>query len=326
MTWWTARDIPDLTGRRAVVTGANSGLGFHTALELARHGATVLMAARSESKGEDAVRRVRAAVPGADVAFGRLDLADLGSVQEFARRHDGPLDILVNNAGVMAIPPRHTADGFEMQLGTNHLGHFALTGMLLPALLERAGGRVVTVSSAVHWMGVLNFDDLMGERNYRPWTAYAQSKLANLLFMRELDGRARAAGRDLVSVAAHPGFASTNLVSAGPRMARRRLTGAVMKAGAQVFGQSAAQGALPQLYAATAPEVQGGDYYGPRGLAEQRGKPTKVPMSGSARDDAAAERLWEVSERLTGVRFHALGHTETLPAVAVHGPGGPTGE
>jgi NAD(P)-dependent dehydrogenase (short-subunit alcohol dehydrogenase family) len=306
MTNWRARDIPDLTGRRAIVTGANSGLGFQTALELARHGASVLMTSRRGDLGDDAVRRVRDAVPDAEVSCRRLDLADLASVREFADGNKTPIDILVNNAGVMAIPPRRTADGFEMQLGTNHLGHFALTGLLLPALFARSGARVVTVSSTVHRVGVMNFDDLMGDESYRPWQAYAQSKLANLLFMRELDRRVREARCDLTSVAAHPGYAVTNLQSVGPQMARRRLTGAVMKVGTRVLGQSAANGALPQLYAATAPGVEGGDYYGPRGLGEQRGLPKKVSMSANARDDNAALVLWEKSAVLTHVEYASL--------------------
>jgi NAD(P)-dependent dehydrogenase (short-subunit alcohol dehydrogenase family) len=306
MAHWTARDIPDLSGRRAIVTGANSGLGLQTALELARHGATVLMTSRNKTKGEDAVRRLRSALPDADVDLRRLDLADLDSVRELAGRNEDPLDILVNNAGVMAIPRRQTFDGFEMQLGTNHLGHFALTGLLMPALLARPGARVVTVSSALHRMGAMNFADLMGEASYGPWSAYAQSKLANLLFMRELDRRARAARLDLVSVAAHPGFASTNLQTVGPQMTRHRLTSAVMRAGTLVLGQSAARGALPQLHAATAPGVRGGDYYGPRGIGEQRGLPKKVPMSDQARDDRSAEILWDESKRLTGVRYAPL--------------------
>ena len=306
MTSWRARDIPDLTGRRAIVTGANSGLGFQTALELARHGAAVLMTSRSRDAGDNAARKVRHAVPDADVTCRRLDLADLDSVREFVDANKSPIDILVNNAGVMAIPLRRTSDGFEMQFGTNHLGHFALTGLLLPALFARPGARVVTVSSMAHRMGSMNFDDLMGEQSYRPWQAYAASKLANLLFMRELDRRVREAGCDLVSVAAHPGLAATNLQSVGPRMARRRLTGVVMKAGTVVVCQSAANGALPQLYAATAPEVHGGDYFGPRGLAEQRGLPKKVSMSAAARDDVAALLLWERSALLTRVQFASL--------------------
>jgi NAD(P)-dependent dehydrogenase (short-subunit alcohol dehydrogenase family) len=306
MTSWHARDIPDLTGRRAIVTGANSGLGFHTALELARHGAAVVLTSRRPEAGDDAVRRVRHAVPGADVTLGLLDLADLDSVRAFVDRIDEPVDILVNNAGVMAIPLRHSADGFEMQLGTNHLGHFALTGLLLPALVERPGARVVTVSSSAHRMGAMNFDDLMGERSYGPWTAYAQSKLANLLFVTEFDRRLRKADFHVLSVAAHPGIAATNLSTAGPRMARRRLTGVVMKAGTVAIGQGAAQGALPQLYAATAPGVRGGDYYGPRGIGGLRGLPAKVSASAAARDSEAAKLLWEQSALLTRVRFSAL--------------------
>jgi NAD(P)-dependent dehydrogenase (short-subunit alcohol dehydrogenase family) len=309
MTSWRARDIPDLTGRRAIVTGANSGLGFQTALELARHGAAVLMTSRRRDAGDDAVRRVRDVAPDADITCHHLDLADLDSVREFADANKEPIDILVNNAGVMAIPPRLTADGFEMQLGTNHLGHFALTGLLLTDLLARPGARVVTVSSSMHRAGAMNFDDLMGEQSYRPWQAYSQSKLANLLFMRELDRRVRGAGLDLISVAAHPGYAVTNLQSVGPRMARRRLTGTVIKVATTVLGQSAANGALPQLYAATAPGVEGGDYYGPRGAGEQRGLPKKVSMSANARDDTAALRLWQESALLTRVQFTALDPT-----------------
>jgi NAD(P)-dependent dehydrogenase (short-subunit alcohol dehydrogenase family) len=306
MGGWRARDIPDLTGRHAVVTGANSGLGFHTALELARNGAEVVLAARSRGKGERAATRIRWAVPNARIELRRLDLSDLESVREFAARVDRPLDLLVNNAGVMAIPPRQTHDHFEMQLGVNHLGHFALTGLLLPRLLERPGARVVTVSSAMHRTGRIDFGDLMSERSYHPWAAYARSKLANLLFMRELDRRSRLAGLDLVSVAAHPGFASTNLQYVGPRMARRRVAGAAMHVVTRTLAQSAAHGALPQLYAATAPDVVGGEFFGPRGLAEQRGRPTRVLVSALARDGVLAELLWDESERLTGVRFPAL--------------------
>ena len=303
---WTADDIPDLTGRRAVVTGGSSGLGLETAVALAAHGAQVVLTARDTAKGDDAVRRVLARVPDASVERGSLDLADLVSVRAFAERvGDRPLDLLVNNAGVMAVPPRRTADGFELQMGTNHLGHHALTGLLLPALLARPGARVVTVSSFVHWFGSLDFGDLMSERSYDPWRAYAASKLANLLFMRELDRRAREAGTDLVSVGAHPGYARTNLVAAGPATGRR-LTGGVLRLGTALVGQSARAGALPQLRAATDPEVRGGEYYGPRGPAEQRGLPKKVRCSANARDDRASGLLWAESERLTGVGFDAL--------------------
>jgi NAD(P)-dependent dehydrogenase (short-subunit alcohol dehydrogenase family) len=304
VTGWSARDIPDQTGRRALVTGANSGLGFHTALELARHGANVVMTARDEAKGEEAVRRVRAEVPDATVELGLLDLADLSSVREFATAYGGePLDVLVNNAGVMAIPRRETLDGFEMQIGTNHLGPFALTGLLMPALLQRPGARVVTVSSFAHWFGALDLGDLMGERRYQTWTAYGQSKLANLLFMRGLDRRASGSG--LVSAAAHPGLSSTNLQKVGPQMSGNHGAG-LLPAVTRVVGQSAAMGALPQLHAATAPGVRGGDYFGPRGLAEQWGRPRRVRMSKNARSNEAADALWERSEQLTGVTYDAL--------------------
>ena len=308
MSGWTARDIPDQTGRRAIVTGANSGLGFHTALELARRGATVVMTARDEGKGNEAVRRVRAEVPDARVELGQLDLADLSSVREFATAYGTePLDVLVNNAGVMAIPRRETLDGFEMQIGTNHLGPFALTGLLLPALLASSmssAARVVTVSSTAHWFGALDLGDLMGERRYQPWTAYGQSKLANLLFMRRLNRGAQGTG--LVSVAAHPGLSATNLQKVGPQMTGNHTSGGVVVGLTRVFGQSAAKGALPQLHAATAPGVVGGDYFGPRGLAEQRGLPKRVRMSKNARSDEAAEALWEKSVELTGVTYDAL--------------------
>ena len=304
---WTPAAIPDLSGTRMVVTGANSGLGLVTARELARRGAVVLMTARDEDKGAQAVRRVRADVPDATVEAAVLDLADLASVRAFAAAQGGrPLDVLVNNAGVMAIPPRLSADGFELQMGTNHLGHFALTGLLMPALLQRPLARVVTVSSFVHWFGSLDLGDLMSERAYDPWTAYFRSKLANLLFTRELARRAALAGADLRSVAAHPGYARTNLQSAGPRMAGRRATESVMQVATLALGQSAETGALPQLRAATDPGVRNDDFFGPRGLAGQRGLPTRVRRSANARDDSAARLLWEMSEELTGVRFEGL--------------------
>lgn len=304
---WTTDDIPDLTGKRAVVTGANSGLGLVTATELARRGARVVLTARDREKGEEALRQVRADVPEALVELGLLDLADLTSVHSFAEvQGAAPLDLLVNNAGVMAIPPRQTVDGFEMQMGTNHLGHFALSGLLLPALLRRPASRVVTVSSFVHWFGSLDFSDLQSQRQYDPWKAYYRSKLANLLFMRELARRADVVGLDLVSAGAHPGYSRTNLQSAGPRMTGRRATEAVMAVATAVMGQSATTGALPVLRAATDPGVRGGDYFGPRGVAEQRGLPKRVRMSSNARDDTAARLLWEASEELTGVRYDAL--------------------
>jgi NAD(P)-dependent dehydrogenase (short-subunit alcohol dehydrogenase family) len=304
---WTAADIPDLADRTAVVTGANSGIGYHTAVELARHGATVVLACRDAGRGDEAVRRVAGEVPAASVQLALLDLADLASVRRFAdsypATHQG-LDLLVNNAGVMALPMRRTADGFEMQFGTNHLGHFALTGLLLPRLLARPAARVVTVSSDLHRIGRIDFADLNAERGYRRWRAYAQSKLANLLFTLELQRRAEAAGADLLAVAAHPGYAATNLQTAGARMTGSRLRAQVAGLLNRVFSQPAEMGALPLLYAATNPDVRGGQYVGPAG--GRRGYPGLATPSAGARDADAARRLWEVSERLTGVRYEAL--------------------
>jgi NAD(P)-dependent dehydrogenase (short-subunit alcohol dehydrogenase family) len=305
--------MPDLAGVRAVVTGANSGLGLHTGLEFARKGGTVVLAVRDEARGAEAAEQIRGQVPGARLEVRTLDLADLASVRRFAapfRARGERLDLLVNNAGIMAIPRRTTADGFEMQLGTNHLGHFALTGLVLPALL--AGGvrggpaRVVTVSSTLHRRGRLRRDDLMGERSYSPFGAYGQSKLANLLFMRELQRRADVAGVRLLSLAAHPGYAATNLQSAGPRMTRSRVREVGSRVLNLVLAQSASQGAWPTLRAATDPEARGGNYYGPRALAQQRGHPRLVGMSAAAASADDARWLWERSAELTGVHYDEL--------------------
>ncbi|MFM1965621.1 MAG: hypothetical protein RL134_1346 [Actinomycetota bacterium] len=302
---WTAADIPDQTGRRAIVTGANSGLGFETALALAAHGAEVTLAVRDTAKGEAAAEQIRTRVPQASLEVRRLDLADLASIDEFAwlwrEAHPGGLDLLINNAGIMAIPRRETADGFEMQLGTNHLGHFALTGRLLEAI--RPDGRIVTVSSQAHRMGRMDFDDLMGKRKYGSWRAYGQSKLANLLFMRSLAERLERAGSTVMSIGAHPGYASTHLQAVGPEMRGQGWMNSVMGGLNKVLAQSAAMGALPTLYAATFPAIRSGDYVGPDGFGEQRGHPKLVGMTASARDDAVASRLWTVSEDLTGVRY-----------------------
>jgi NAD(P)-dependent dehydrogenase (short-subunit alcohol dehydrogenase family) len=306
---WTTDDIPDLSGRTAVVTGANSGLGFESALALARVGAEVVLACRDQAKGADALDRIRQSVPAATVHLEALDLADLASVRTFAAGfRDGHhrLDILLNNAGVMAIPRRETADGFEMQFGTNHLGHFALTGLLLEPLLAQAGARVVTVSSSAALMGRLRFDDLQGSRRYGAWSAYSQSKLANQLFTLELDRRAAQRGAGLVSVASHPGYAATNLQSVGPQMSGSGIMERLSDVGNTIFGQSAAAGALPSLYAATAPGVGGGQYFGPDRLFGMRGHPTSVSFVRATRDPAVARRLWKVSEDLTGVRFGVL--------------------
>ncbi len=304
---WSARDIPDQAGRVAVVTGANSGLGYATALELARAGATVVLACRDTTKGERAQAAIRQAAPAADAQLAELDLADLGSVRAFAANlvaQQPHLDVLINNAGVMAPPRRLTTDGFESQIGTNHLGHFALTGLLLGPLLAAAEPRVVTLSSGVHRIGRINFDDLQSERRYIKWMAYGQSKLANLLFCFELQRRATEARTALVSVAAHPGYAATNLQFAGPSHSYEK---AIMAVGNKLIAQSAEMGALPTLYAATAPDLPGGSFVGPDGFMEQRGHPKVVTAAGRAYDQAAWRRLWEISEELTGVRYEFPG-------------------
>jgi len=294
---WSAPDIPDQSGRRAVVTGANSGLGLLAARELARKGAEVVLACRDLRKGEAALAQIREAGGSAELA--RLDLADLASVRAFAAAQERPIDLLLNNAGVMAPPRRETADGFELQLGTNHLGHFALTGLLLERLQAAGAARVVTVSSNGHRIGRIDFDDLQCRRRYFRWTAYGRSKLANLLFALELDRRVRAAGMAIVSVAAHPGYAATNLQFAAPPLLDR----IVMRASNAIIAQRAEQGVLAPLYAATAPGLPGGSYVGPGGPGGWRGGPQLVGTSRRARDPETARRLWEVSESLTGVRF-----------------------
>jgi len=302
MTAWNADEIPDQSGRRVVVTGASSGLGEITARELARKGAHVVLAVRSGGKGESSAQRIRAAIPGAQVEVRELDLSSLSSVRTFATEliaRSPTLDLLVNNAGIMQTPPRRTIDGFELQLGTNHLGHFALTGLLLRALARGAAPRVVTVSSTEHKGGRINFDDLQLEHGYAPRKAYQQSKLANTIFAIELDRRLRAAGSPVVSVLAHPGYSATNLQSTGPT----GLSALGLKIGNALVAQTADRGALPQLYAATMPTVKGGQFYGPSGFQELRGAPTQVQPIPLAKDPAVGRRLWTVSEELTGVTF-----------------------
>lgn len=307
---WSPADMPDLTGRRAVVTGANSGIGFHTALGLARAGMHVVMTARDHDRGKSAVERARALCPGGDVRLALLDLADLASVRAFAESLDGALDVLVNNAGVMATPQRTTADGFELQLGTNHLGHFALTGLLLPRLLEAGSedspSRVVTVTSGLHRMGRLRRDDLMHEHGYQRWSAYGQSKLANLLFALELQRRADRAGLPLLSLAAHPGYASTNLQSAGPRMEGRGLAARATRVLNAVLAQSAEAGAWPTLRAATDPGAPPGALFGPHGWGGWRGAPVPETPAGHARRADDAAWLWDRSVELTGVTYSPL--------------------
>lgn len=297
---WTADQIPDQHGRVAIVTGANSGIGFVTARELARAGAQVVLACRNTEKGDAAAREITASAPDARVSVAALDLGSLASVRSFVQAFanaSGDLDLLINNAGVMAPPRRTTADGFELQFGTNHLGHFALTGLLIAHMEGRANARVVTVSSGAHRTARMDFADLQGERGYGRWRAYGQSKLANLLFMSELDRRLRAAGSPIRSVAAHPGYAATNLQFAAVPSHEAFL----MSIGNRIFAQSAAMGALPTLYAATHQAVEGGAYIGPDGLFEMRGYPTVVSSNAAAQDQADAARLWAMSEELTGV-------------------------
>jgi NAD(P)-dependent dehydrogenase (short-subunit alcohol dehydrogenase family) len=297
---WTAADILDQSGRVAVVTGANSGLGLVTSRELARAGAKVIMACRNTTKGQEAAEGIRAAAPKADVLVEALDLADLGSVAEFSDRlQPDQLDLLINNAGLMAPPRRLTKDGFESQFGTNHLGHFALTGRLLGRLLAAPAPRVVTVSSQAHRSGKINFSDLQGERRYFRWLAYGQAKLANLMFCFELQRRASEAGTALKSMAAHPGYSRTNLQFAAPPWYDR----AVMTVTNPLVAQSAEQGALPLLYAATYPDLPGGSFVGPDGFLESRGYPHVVTGARKAYDEQVWRRLWEVSEALTGVQY-----------------------
>jgi NAD(P)-dependent dehydrogenase (short-subunit alcohol dehydrogenase family) len=287
---WTAADLPSQTGRTFVVTGANSGIGLAAARALAGAGARVVLAVRDPARGAQAA----ATIPG-ETEVRALDLADLGSVRAFAGAWEEDLDVLVNNAGVMATPPRRTADGFELQFGTNHLGHFALTNLLLPHLRDR----VVTVSSGAHRMGRIDLDDLNWERrSYQRWGAYGQSKLANLLFTLELQRRLAEARSDLRALAAHPGYAATNLQS----RTENPLQHAVMAVLNRVVAQSDEMGALPTLFAATR-DLPGGAYVGPDGFQEQRGHPTLVGRSAAAADPPTARALWDRSEALTGVAF-----------------------
>ncbi|MCW2547361.1 MAG: family NAD(P)-dependent oxidoreductase [Mycobacterium sp.] len=304
MPHWTITHMGRLDGKTAIVTGANSGLGYQATKALADKGAHVIMACRDSGRAAKALERLRSEVVEPSAEVRALDLASLESIREFADGVTVPINILVNNAGVMALPKRLTVDGFEMQFGTNHLGHFALTGRLLPRLLAEPGTRVVTVSSDVHRIGKIDFDNLQGEKSYGKWKAYGQSKLANLLFATELGRRAAAAGADLVSLAAHPGFAATNLQAAGPKMSGSKVGAAVAGVGNKLFAQSDANGALPLLYAVTSPDAVSGEYAGPSGPFGSRGSGVKpAPRSKRASDDVTARRLWDVSETLTHVTY-----------------------
>ncbi len=306
MSGWNEKDVPDQRGRVAVVTGANSGLGYVTARELARKGARVVLACRSEVRGSEAADRIVAEVPGAEAEFARLDLGDLASVREFAATFPYErLDLLVNNAGVMAMPYGTTVDGFETHFGVNHLGHFALTGLLLPALLDAPAARIVTLSSFMHVLANIDIDDLNSERRYSRWTAYARSKTANLLFTHELTRRLAAAGSGVVAAASHPGYAATNLQTAAPQAEGRRGTERLMEIGNRVFAQPAEAGALPSLYAATAPDVRPDSFFGPR-IAMWRGAPAPSWRAPWTLNDEMGERLWAASEELTGVVYGQL--------------------
>ncbi|HEU5473182.1 MAG TPA: oxidoreductase [Actinophytocola sp.] len=295
---WTADDVPSQIGRTAVVTGANSGIGFETARALAGRGAQVVMAVRNEAKGTEAIERIQDEYPDATLELRYLDLADLDTVREFAatvRR----VDVLINNAGVMMPPHSKTAQGYELQFGVNHLGHFALTALLFEDLRKGKDARVVTVSSRAHLNGRMHFDDLHGEHEYSRAGYYAQSKLANVVFGLELHRRLKASGSPIRSVLAHPGVAATNLQNTGPT----GLTKVVAQLGSRLKAQPAEMGALPVLYAATHPDVESGQFIGPDARNEQKGYPTVVEPLDAARDRGVARRLWEVSEELTGVRF-----------------------
>jgi NAD(P)-dependent dehydrogenase (short-subunit alcohol dehydrogenase family) len=294
---WTAENIPDLTGKIAIVTGANSGIGYEMARALAGKEATVILACRDKDKGEAAVRQIVQEYPEAKAKLMQLDLADLASVRRFADEftsHYDRLDILINNAGIMRTPFGKTADGFELQFGTNHLGHFALTGLLLDIIIRTHKARVITVSSGGERFGKIDFDNLNAEKGYDGGGAYGQSKLANLLFTYELQRRFEGTGVDAIAAAAHPGWTVTNL----------QVHWRMLRVLNPFIGQKPEMGALPALYAATAPDVQGGDYYGPDGWFELRGHPTKVQSSDRSHDAAVAAKLWAVSEELTGVRYH----------------------
>jgi NAD(P)-dependent dehydrogenase (short-subunit alcohol dehydrogenase family) len=300
MAEWTAADMPDLTGKVAIVTGANRGIGYATARALARKGATVILACRDKQKGEAAAGRINQAYRGAKASAGLLDLAELASVRRFAAAFGAQqdrLDIVINNAGIMRSPFQRTADGCELQLATNHLGHFALTGLLLELLAQTPKARVVTVTSWGHHFGRIDFDNLNAEKGYDAGRAYAQSKLANVLFTYELQRRFEKAGIDALAAVVHPGATKTDLPVHWPMV--RLLT--------PLIGQEPEMGALPALYAATAPDVQGGDYYGPCNWGGLKGPPRKQRSSDGSYDPEVAARLWALSESLTGVEYQWLG-------------------
>ncbi len=301
---WTAADIPSQIGRSVVITGTG-GIGYETAAALTRAGAEVIMAGRNKDKGKDAIEKIKALVPTGNICFKQLDLADLESVQAFGeqiRAQRSSLDVLINNAAVMNPPQRKvTKDGFELQMGTNYLGHFALTAHLLPLLQKGNKPRVVTLSSIAHRSGQINFNDLQSEHNYKPMEAYSQSKLACLMFALELQRRSEAAGWGISSLAAHPGISRTDLIPNGA--GKNSPAGIVRRLFGPVFFQPAAHGAWPSLYAATAKEATGATYYGPSKMNEMRGYPSIAQLAPQAKDEAVASRLWGESEKLTNVKL-----------------------
>jgi len=306
MTDWTADDIPDLKEAKVIVTGANSGIGFEASKIFAENNAEVVMACRSIERGRKAKEKIEEEIGGSSIELTELDLASLDSIKSFAeefKANHEKLDMLCNNAGVMAIPEEETEDGFEKQFGVNHLGHFALTAKLFPALKKADKATVVTQSSGLHKQGKIDFEDLMHKENYHAQQAYADSKLANLLFAYELDRKIRRENLDIRSVGCHPGYAATNLQTRGAEKTGNKLKKYTMKAMNKLMAQSARKGALPMLYASTSPEVEGGDYIGPGGLMNMRGLPEKQESSEASYSTEKAEELWAVSEELTGIDF-----------------------
>jgi NAD(P)-dependent dehydrogenase (short-subunit alcohol dehydrogenase family) len=303
---WTAENMPDLTGKVAIVTGANRGIGYATARALVRKNATVILACRNKDKGEAAVQQIAQAYPEAKAAFMQLDLSDLASVRRFVDEFTGHydrLDMLINNAAIMRTPFEKTPDGFESQFAINHLAHFALTGLLLDLIIRTPQARVVTASSWGHNFGVMDFDNLDAEKDYDPGMAYAHSKLANILFTYELQRWFEGAGVDAIAAAVHPGWTATNLPD-GWTATNQPVSWRIIRMLHPLIGQKPEMGALPTLYAATAPDAQGGGYYGPGRWGGLRGSPAKVRSSDRSYDTAVAAKLWTVSEELTGVRYH----------------------